>query len=103
VELAASHPVDAVILDYEMPEMNGEEVATSIKKNRPELPVVMFTGSSLVPNRVKGVVDAVCDKAGSRDELLAAIRRLLAGKSSSRIPPMAAVKAGPAQEQEAVA
>jgi CheY-like chemotaxis protein len=84
-EMARSHPVDAVILDYEMPEMNGEVVAASIKKNRPELPVLLFTGSSLVPERVKGVVDAICDKAASREELLATIREVMA-KTSRSLP-----------------
>jgi DNA-binding NtrC family response regulator len=77
LELVASHHVDAVIVDYEMPEMNGEAVATSIKRSQPDLPVIMFSGSSLIPSRVKNVVDAFCDKAGSREELLATIHRLV--------------------------
>src|SRR5439155_23208862 len=82
LDLVDSNPADAVIVDYEMPEMDGEAVATSIKNSRPELPVIMFSGSSLVPSRVKNVVDAVCDKAGSRDELLAAINRVLGNRSN---------------------
>src|SRR3954469_15718258 len=63
LELVASHRVDAVVVDYEMPVMNGEAVAKLIKSNWPQLPVILFSGSSLLPSRVKHVVDAVCDKA----------------------------------------
>jgi CheY-like chemotaxis protein len=93
LELVASHRVDAVVVDYEMPVMNGEAVAKLIKSNWPELPVILFSGSSLLPSRVKHVVDAVCDKAGSRDALLSAIQRVLATKDHQR-PPIPAVSSG---------
>jgi two-component system, OmpR family, response regulator PrrA len=93
LELVASHRVDAVVVDYEMPVMNGEAVAKLIKSNWPKLPVILFSGSSLLPGRVKHVVDAVCDKAGSRDALLSAIQRVLATKDHQR-PPIPAVASG---------
>jgi DNA-binding NtrC family response regulator len=77
LDLLESHHVDAVITDYEMPGMNGEAVATSVKNSHPELPVLMFSGSSLIPDRVRNIVDEICDKAGSREALLAAINRVL--------------------------
>jgi CheY-like chemotaxis protein len=99
LELVDSNPVNAVIVDYEMPEMDGEAVATSIKNSRPELPVILFSGSSLVPSRVKNVVDAVCDKARSRDELLAAINRVLGNRSNYQ--PVPAISVG--ERRQAVA
>jgi CheY-like chemotaxis protein len=93
LELLVSHRVDAVVVDYEMPVMNGEAVAKLIKINWPELPVILFSGSSLLPRRVKHVVDAVCDKAGSRDALLSAIQRVLATKDHQR-PPIPVVASG---------
>jgi CheY-like chemotaxis protein len=93
LELLLSHRVDAVVVDYEMPVMNGEAVAKLIKANWPELPVILFSGSSLLPRRVKHVVDAVCDKAGSRDALLSAIQRVLATKDHQR-PPIPVVTSG---------
>ena len=99
LDLIDSHAVDAVIVDYEMPDMDGEAIATSIRNSRPELPVILFSGSSLVPSRVKSVVDAVCDKAGSRDDLLAAINRVLGKRSNCRRLPAISVS----QAQQAVA
>ena len=90
--LAASQHVDAVVVDYEMPEMDGEQVAASLKDSRPDLPIVMFTGSDTISHRARNLVDAVCDKAGSRNELLATISGLLGTSAdTSFFPP--AVKA----------
>ena len=102
LDLVASQPVNAVVVDYDMPEMDGEAVATSIKNSRPDLPVVMFTGNTVVPGRVKSVVDAICDKAGSRDQLLATIRGLIGG-STPRKPVIPAFQPDYRHEPRAIA
>jgi CheY-like chemotaxis protein len=38
---------DAVLLDYEMPGMNGCDVAFEIKRVRPELAVILLSGSEV--------------------------------------------------------
>jgi CheY-like chemotaxis protein len=88
VRLAQQHHVDVVITDYEMPEMNGEAVARAIKTIHPSLPVVMFSGSTFVPERTRDLIDAFCDKAGSRHELLATIHNLLPKKPSHSLQPL---------------
>ena len=102
LDLVATQPVDAVIVDYDMPEMDGEAVAASIKFSRPDLPVVMFTGNTAVPARVNDVVDAICDKAGSRDQLLATIRGLIGG-STPRKPVIPAFQPHYRHEPQAIA
>ena len=89
LDLAASHQVDAVVVDYEMPKMDGEAVAASLKAYRPDLPVIMFTGSDSISHRARNLVDAVCDKAGSRNELLAAIRTLIGNSTDTSFIPSA--------------
>lgn len=84
LRLATANSIDAVIVDYEMPEMNGGELAATLKKSHPDLPVVMFTGSGLIPSRARNVIDAYCDKAGPRSELEAAIRRVIEMRSNPR-------------------
>ena len=86
LHLAANCHVDAVVVDYEMPEMNGEQVAGLLKSNHPDLPIVMFTGSDTISHRARNLVDAVCDKAGSRNELLATIREILGDHQTSFLP-----------------
>jgi CheY-like chemotaxis protein len=77
LELLKKHDVDAVITDYEMPCMDGAAVAHAVKQLRPTLPVIMFSGSVDVQDRVTNVVDAFCDKAESRHKLLAVINDLV--------------------------
>lgn len=86
LQLAATNPVDAVIVDYEMPGMDGGTVATALKTRHPGIPVIMFSGSRFVPSRVKHLVDAFCDKAGSYTELLATLNQVLARKPSQDLP-----------------
>jgi two-component system response regulator PilR (NtrC family) len=87
LKLAEQHPVDVVVTDFEMPHMNGEAVATAIKASKPGTPVVLFTGSTLVPQSARRAVDACCDKAGSRDQLLATLNRLLHKKHTRTLQP----------------
>ena len=77
LKLVALHAVDLVITDYEMPGMNGQAVAGMIKSMNPAIPVIIFSGSTLISHRPPRYADAFCDKAGSRDQLLNTIQRLL--------------------------
>jgi CheY-like chemotaxis protein len=87
LSIAAKRHVDLVVTDYEMPGMTGEAVAASLKALHPDLPIVLFSGSTTVPFRALQVVDAYCDKAGSREELLAAIHFLLQKKRPAFLQP----------------
>lgn len=87
VKLASDNVIDVVVTDYEMPGMNGEAVATAIKSIKPRVPVVMFSGSTLVSPRARRVVDAFCDKAGSRNQLSATIHRMLQKKAGRTLQP----------------
>ena len=87
VDLASLNHVDVVVTDYEMPGMDGLDVATAVKALNPHTPVLLFSGSSLVPLRADHVVDAFCDKAGPRGDLLAAIHGLLDAKRTRTLQP----------------
>ncbi len=43
LQIALACAVAAVIVDYHMPEMNGHELATEIKRLRPHVPIVMVS------------------------------------------------------------
>jgi DNA-binding NtrC family response regulator len=85
LRLAASEPIDAVIVDYEMPEMNGAEVAAELKRRNPGLPVILFSGAISLPGRLAKVADALCDKAEPLERVMAAVNRLIGMKTA--LPP----------------
>ncbi len=73
--LATMAQVDAVVLDYQMPEMSGHEVAAAIKKYRPETLIVMFSASELPEETVK-LADAVVYKTDAIALLLPTVTQL---------------------------
>jgi CheY-like chemotaxis protein len=87
LQLAARNHLDIVVTDYEMPKMDGEEVALKIKAIKPATPIVLFSGSMVASHRALQGVDASCDKAGSREQLLATIHSLLQGKRHLTLQP----------------
>jgi CheY-like chemotaxis protein len=82
--LLTSHPVDLVILDYQMPGMNGEQVAAEIRHHWPQLPIVMLTGfAGLIPDSAEKLVNCIVDKGSPSADLIETIEGLI----GSAIPP----------------
>jgi CheY-like chemotaxis protein len=61
VRLAVLAGFDAVIVDYMMSELNGHEVASEIRRARPDIPIIMFSGSN-VPACVYHTINAFVSK-----------------------------------------
>jgi PAS domain S-box-containing protein len=77
--LLATTPVDLVITDLGMPEMNGWELARRIQAARPGLPVILLTGwQDQAPEEAgdRAAVDAILGKPVQLPALLQAIRDL---------------------------
>jgi len=83
LQLAFRQNVDAVITDYEMPEMSGGSVAIALKRSRPELPVILFSGSASLPRSITSLADGHCDKAAPIERLIATVKRLVQEKPTS--------------------
>jgi CheY-like chemotaxis protein len=43
IAIAMAEPLDAVVVDYQMPGLNGVEVAQILKQRKPSLPIVMYS------------------------------------------------------------
>lgn len=71
---------DLIILDIMMPEMTGHEVLATIRKENPELPILILSAKNESVDKVKafkGGVDDYLGKPFSLDEFLVRIDRLL--------------------------
>jgi CheY-like chemotaxis protein len=76
LELAGLHSFDVVIVDYSMPEMNGQEFAIVMRRLRPLTPIIMLSGAVYVPEQTLKVVDAFVSKHCLASGLLPAIALL---------------------------
>ncbi len=78
IEMARNHPIDAVLLDYDMPGMKGDEVAGVLKDTYPSLPVIILTGfRSGIPETLLRMCDGCVQKGEGQSALLGAIERAL--------------------------
>jgi len=84
VEAVYRKKYDLVVMDVNMPEMNGIEALTEIKKHDPSTIVLILTAFSNVTDAVKAVKEGAynyLEKPISSDNLVALIKRALKARS----------------------
>lgn len=77
LELALGKNIDLLLLDIMLPGMNGYEICRKIKKEKPDLPIIMLTARGSEMDKVSGLdtgADDYVTKPFSLPELLARIR-----------------------------
>jgi two-component system response regulator DegU len=83
VRLVQENIPDLIVLDINMPEMSGFEVANQVKQGFPFVPIVMLSNYEEIEYRIaakKCLVDAFITKKNLVSELPAVIRELVASK-----------------------
>jgi CheY-like chemotaxis protein len=85
LRIATVCPFTAVIVDYHMPEMNGHEVATEIRRLKPQIPIVMVSTDDEIAEHALNVVDAFISKNEAPSRLLPVITQIC-GESPSWFP-----------------
>jgi len=78
-----SRPVDAVVVDYAMPVMDGKTLSMRLKALKPRIPIVMLTALPRIRSQVALIVDAFLEKGEHPEQLLNTIESLLAVRSNS--------------------
>ena len=81
LDLLEALEVDAVILDYRMPEMMGDRVATLMKQLRPEVPIMMLSAQDCVPASALRSADAFLSKSVPPDQFVEAVHDMVADGS----------------------
>jgi CheY-like chemotaxis protein len=84
LELACIHLVDVVIVDYFMPQMNGQEFASEMRRLRPQAPIIILSAAVNVPKQALKMVDAFIAKAHLSSHLLPMIAQLHECRSIAR-------------------
>jgi CheY-like chemotaxis protein len=63
VHIFASNPVDLVLLDYHMPQMDGGVAAMHMRACKPDVPIALLSGDESLPPRALEAVDAFISKS----------------------------------------
>jgi CheY-like chemotaxis protein len=73
----AAQQTDLAILDYDMPFINGCDLASQLKRVRPALKIILHSGLVEVPKDNTGHIDAFVSKGEGLPSLLTQISELL--------------------------
>jgi CheY-like chemotaxis protein len=78
LQLFNANPVSAVVLDYSMPGMNGDQVAEEMKRLNPSVKILLLSAYVDLPDEALKWVDRRAVKGVSPASFLAELEQLLA-------------------------
>jgi CheY-like chemotaxis protein len=81
LKLFKSHSVDAVVLDYQMPGMTGDVVATKMKSVKSSIPIMLLSAYGPLPKKKLQAVDTFLSKSQPPQILLSTLQDLLSNQS----------------------
>jgi len=81
IDVFTNNHVDAVVLDYLLPDVDGGRLATAMRLIKPEIPIILLSAHLYVPDEVLAVTDAYVAKGQSPTALLDQIKHVLRNKA----------------------
>jgi len=84
LELFASQPIEAVVLDYAMPGMHGGEVARKMRQAKPQVPILLLSAYVGLPEEISSLVDVYMTKGEGAPALLDKLGNLLSVPAASQ-------------------
>jgi CheY-like chemotaxis protein len=85
LEVFATQPIDAVVLDYAMPGMHGGEVAQKMRQTKPEVPILLLSAYVGLAEEVSSLVDVYMTKGEGAPALLEKLGNLLSAPTASHL------------------
>jgi CheY-like chemotaxis protein len=83
LEIVSRERVDLIILDYAMPGMDGEEVARRLRRNYPQIPILLLSGfQGSIPNSLFSMVDGFIEKGKPATLLISEVERLTGAREN---------------------
>ena len=80
LKLFRSHAVDAVVLDYQMPGMNGDVVAAKMKSINSQVPIMLLSAYGPLPKSKLRSVDTFLSKSQPSSILLSSLQNMLSDR-----------------------
>ena len=84
LEIFSVEPVEAVVLDYSMPGMDGGEVAVKMRESKPDVPILLLSAYLDLPPEVTCLVALYMTKGEGAPALLTNLNNLLQPVSASQ-------------------
>ena len=78
ISIFESQQVDAVVLDYAMPGLDGGQVAAIMRQRKPTIPIMMLSAYVALPESVMNLVDVSATKGDGALSLIGTLKDLLA-------------------------
>lgn len=75
--IAKAQEIDVAVLSYQMPVMNGAELAAFCKAANPDMKVILLSEWLGIPKRERALADLFMEKSDDMDALLAGVEVLL--------------------------
>ena len=77
IRLFRQQPIDAVVLDFAMPGMNGGAVAAALREIHPTIPILLLSAYLTLPEEIQRKVTLIANKGDGALSLLDNVRRVL--------------------------
>ena len=77
LKLFRTRPVDAVVLDYQMPGMSGDVVAAKMKRINSQIPIMLLSAYGPLPKHKLSSVDSFLSKSQPPTILLSTLQQML--------------------------
>jgi response regulator RpfG family c-di-GMP phosphodiesterase len=84
LKLFLSHPVDAVVLDYYTPGMNGAAVAAEMKRINAHVPIMLLSACCPLQKSKMRAVDSFLSKSQPPTTFLSALNEMLGTQEAAR-------------------
>jgi CheY-like chemotaxis protein len=83
IDVVANQHVDAAIIDFFLPDLNGAELARELRKARPDLPLLSISGAPGDPRLTRPLFAAILSKPIDMADLKRALEDALSGGGGS--------------------
>lgn len=86
LKVFAENPIEAVVLDYAMPGMDGGQVAAQMRERKPQVPILLLSAYMSLPADLTGLVDISMTKGEGAPILLKKLDSLFANENELVAP-----------------
>jgi CheY-like chemotaxis protein len=87
IEMVSQHQFDVVLMDIQMPDMDGYETGRQIRASGHDIPIVALTAHALIQDKERSSLEGMVDhlsKPVSRQELYAVLSQFVPSRSPSK-------------------